>query len=83
MRFGTIKAPSMLTRSQPKRIIVWLRPTVEVAKPLRRQPKCSSMRRFRANPPRIKNARRAKFLMRAYRVKRDPARHLETLPTVQ
>jgi radical SAM protein with 4Fe4S-binding SPASM domain len=25
----------------------------------------------------------AKFLMRAYRVKRDPARHLETLPTPQ
>jgi MoaA/NifB/PqqE/SkfB family radical SAM enzyme len=25
----------------------------------------------------------AKFLMRAYRVKRDPARHLETLPTAQ
>ena len=23
----------------------------------------------------------AKFLMRAYRVKRDPARHLETIPT--
>jgi MoaA/NifB/PqqE/SkfB family radical SAM enzyme len=25
----------------------------------------------------------AKFLMRAYRVKRDPARHLETIPTTQ
>jgi MoaA/NifB/PqqE/SkfB family radical SAM enzyme len=25
----------------------------------------------------------AKFLMRAYRVKRDPARHLETIPTAQ
>ncbi len=25
----------------------------------------------------------AKFLMRAYRVKRDPARHIQTLPTVQ
>jgi radical SAM protein with 4Fe4S-binding SPASM domain len=25
----------------------------------------------------------AKFLMRAYRVKRDPTRHLETIPTTQ
>jgi MoaA/NifB/PqqE/SkfB family radical SAM enzyme len=25
----------------------------------------------------------AKFLMRAYRIKRDPSRHLETLPTIQ
>jgi hypothetical protein len=25
----------------------------------------------------------AKFLARAYKVKRDPARHLETLPTPQ